>query len=95
MDLSYLTDGNIDEVVMDFSVYFRYIRERKEKLLKDGRITYEESLFLEKSVTLEDKDEVFYVLNKSREMLEEIREVFRELGYRIHGFRQDPYQNLF
>ena len=94
LDLAYLTEDEIDDVAGDFSSNFSYLRDRRDQLLKESRISFEESLFLEKFVILTEREEVRYILNKSKRMLEEIGEALGELGYRIHRLRQDPYQNL-
>ncbi|MCJ7681740.1 MAG: hypothetical protein MUP70_13500 [Candidatus Aminicenantes bacterium] len=95
MDLSHLTDQDIDEIAADFAANFSYMREKREEWWKSGLLSDEENVFLEKFSELADKNEVHFILHRSREMLEEIHSALKEQGYTIHRFRQDPYQNLY
>jgi len=95
MDLSHLTDQDIEVIAADFAANFSYMRGKREEWWENGLLTDEENIFLEKFSELTDKNEVQFILHRSREMLEEIHSALKEQGYTIHRFPQDPYQNLY
>ena len=89
MDLSRVTDQEIKNIAEDFENMYGMSQEEWMQEFFPGEATY----LLEHDY-LADRNEISYIINQSRIILEEINTAFTKLGYTIHRYPLDLWQNL-